>query len=210
LRQEKNTLKNLIAIFVAMIVVTTAFAAKPILNSNSSSQVALPSCERGSHFSYDKYEMKDGLKAIPKGLLVAREAFFTVESRTDEGKPVTIQSYQSFLNSKKSKAKILCGSADSPLKNRFSMMAPTLIHTNSDRENKNVFWQFQVLAEDTVLSSWNTRSIALQHPGNVEKVLENLGYESQVRQISPKKFAITYKQKSQENTQTLTIVYDFE
>lgn len=200
----------IIASLAALNLFAARSAVKPSLNSNTSSQVALPDCEGVSQHSHIKYELKDGLKSIPKGLLVAREAYFFVESVNDDGS-VKIKSHQSFLNSKgKPKAKILCGSSDSPLKNRFSMMAPTLIHNKIDRHTPNIYWQFQVLADQAVLSSWNTRSIALQSHQDVEKIVEQLGYQAKVYQLGSNKFEIQYQQKTDNKVQSVTVVYDLD
>ena len=67
------------------------------------------------------------------------------------------------------------------------MMGPTLIYTGEASKEKNIFWQFQVLADSTLLSPWNTRSLALSSSADIEKTLTSLGYETKIYQLSSKK-----------------------
>jgi hypothetical protein len=187
-------------------------AAKPGIKAAQDIQMPLPTCEKPPSFlSSSREEIKGGLRSLPKGLLVAREAHFYVESRGFEGDLIKAQSYQSFLKSKnQSKAMVVCGSAESPVKNRFSMMAPTLIDHAGNANKRNVFWQFQVLADNNLLSSWNTRSLALSSREDVEKTISSLGYEAKVYPISHNKVEIVYSQKTLDKKQAVSIIYDLD
>jgi hypothetical protein len=192
---------NLLSI---VFLVSSTFAARP-------QSVFLPSCDNSQQISPAKKEIREGLKAIPRGLLVAREAYFNIQSTDVGGTPVKIRSYQSFMKSNgKPRARILCGDSETPLRNRFSMMAPTLIDNKSASNPRHIFWQFQVLAEDSILSPWNTRSIALQNFQHVDKTMDKLGYETKVYQISQQRYEITYEQKSIGKIETLSVVYDLD
>jgi hypothetical protein len=201
-----------VAIQVAFLSASIALAAKPTLNYSANPSTLLPACEKSPTFlTANKNILRGGMKAIPKGMLVAREANFYVESRTFEGTLVKIQSHQSFINSKSNtKPKVVCGSSEAPLKNRFSMMAPTLINNDAEAQSKNIFWQFQVLAENTKLSSWNTKSLALSSSQDLERTLGSLGYEAKVFQLSSSQFEIVYSQKLADKNQALSIIYDLD
>ena len=90
------------------------------------------------------------------------------------------------------------------------MMGPTLIHTGDATKEKNVFWQFQVLADNTLLSSWNIRSLAMNSSGDFEKTLTSLGYETKIYQLKSNQFEIVYSQKQADTQQALSIIYDFD
>ncbi len=188
------------------------WAAKPSLTFKGSSTLPLPVCKPESATpKAHKIELKGGLAALPKGVLVAREAHFSVESRSVEGSLVRVQSVQSFLNSKlNSKPKVVCGTSELPLKTRFSMMGPTLIHTGEATSEQNIFWQFQVLADSTLLSPWNIKSLALSSSGDFGKTLASLGYETKIYQLASRQYEIIYSQKQPDKFQALSIVYDFD
>ncbi len=189
------------------------WAAKPTLSFKENSALPLPVCEKESlsKVSPNKVELKGDLSSLPKGILVAREAHFTIESRSVEGSLVKVQSFQSFVNSNlKTKPKVVCGSSELPLKTRFSMMGPTLINTSQVSKEKNVFWQFQVLADNTLLSPWNIRSLALSTSADFEKTLVSLGYQTKVYQLNSHQYEIVYLQKQTDGKQALSIIYDFD
>ncbi len=190
-----------------------SWAAKPTLNFKENSALALPVCEKEhlSKSAANKIELKADLASLPKGVLVAREVHFSIESRSVEGSLVKVQSFQSFVNSNlKSKPKVVCGSSELPLKTRFSMMGPTLIHTGEASKEKNVFWQFQVLADNTLLSPWNIRSLALSSSADFEKTLASLGYQTKIYQLKSQQYEIVYSQKQSDSQQSLSIIYDFD
>lgn len=190
-----------------------SWAAKPTLNFKGSSALPLPICEKEkSAAATHKVELSGGLQSLPAGILVARQAHFSIEARSVEGSLVKAQTFQSFVNSGsniKSKPKVICGNSELPLKTRYSMMGPTLIYTGEASKEKNIFWQFQVLADSTLLSPWNTRSLALSSSADIEKTLTSLGYETKIYQLSSKKFEIVYSQKRNDDKQALSIIYDF-
>ncbi len=194
-----------------------SWAAKPTLNFKENFALALPVCEKEplSKSAANKMELKTDLASLPKGVLVAREVHFSIESRSVEGSLVKVQSFQSFVNSNsnsnsKSKPKVVCGSSELPLKTRFSMMGPTLIHTGEASKEKNIFWQFQVLADNTLLSPWNIRSLALSSSADFEKTLASLGYHIKIYQLKSQQYEIVYSQKQSDSQQYLSIIYDFD
>lgn len=189
------------------------WAAKPALHFNEKSALLLPVCENENPIvaANSKIEMKGGLASLPKGMLVARQAHFSVQSRSVEGSLVKVQSFQSFVNSKlKSKPKVVCGSSELPFKTRFSMMGPTLINTDESSKEKNIFWQFQVLADSVTLSSWNIKSLALSSSADIEKTLASLGYETKIYQLKSKQYEIIYSQKKADDRRELSIIYDLD
>ena len=90
------------------------------------------------------------------------------------------------------------------------MMGPTLIHTGEATSEQNIFWQFQVLADSTLLSPWNIKSLALSSSGDFGKTLASLGYETKIYQLASRQYEIIYSQKQQDKFQVLSIVYDFD
>lgn len=187
-------------------------AAKPTLNFKDQPSFALQACEPAPAVdTTHKVEVKGPMRALPSGILVAREAHFSVESRSVEGSLVRVESYQSFINSNlKSKAKILCGSSELPLKARFGMMGPTLIHLGAGASDKNIFWQFQVLADNTLLQPWNVKSLAMSSSGDIEKTLFSLGYKTKIFKLKSNQYEIQYIQKQEDKTQSLNIIYDLD
>lgn len=193
-------------IFIFIVIASLqGYAGQPL--SVTKEPVALPVCQNQMVSPHSRHSLKDGLEAIPEGLLVARDAQFSIEARSKEGPMATVRAYQSFLNlHRKNPPRILCGSSEAPVQNRFSMMAPTLVHMK--QKGLNVFWQFQVLSENSVLSPWNTRSLALRSEEKLEKTLGLLGYSTEVFQISSSIYVVVYQQKTKDKVQTLSVTYD--
>lgn len=186
-----------------------AFLGLPTLAAKTQATY-LPACD-SFQTHRQKQELPGGLDSIPKGTLVAREAYFYIESQDSS---VKIRSYQSFLKSnlkiknENKPARILCGTSDFPINNRFSMIVPTLIDNNSGTQN--TFWQFQILAKESNLSPWNTRSVALQNYPDVKKMLKNFGYDVRFYRLSENKYEVRYQQKTVDKTQTLSMIYDLD
>ena len=205
---------KVITILIAALMLSTglSWAARPTLNFKDQPALALPSCEpETASVSLQKTEVKGSISSLPQGILVARESHFSVESRTVEGSLVRVQSFQSFVNSKlKSKAKVVCGSSELPFKERFSMMGPTLINIGSSRIEKNIFWQFQVLADNTLLSPWNLKSLSMSSSADIDKTLASLGYQTQIYKLKSNQYEIIYSQKQTHKHQTLSIIYDLD
>lgn len=167
---------------------------------------SLRECEKKSDSIFKEEPETQLIPLVPKGVLVAREARFFVQSHHAAG--YRLQSFQSFLNSKqKSSPRIVCGSSEMPLKTRFSMLAPTLIDTDTEKP-RNAFWQFQIVADETLISPWNTRSLAVSSSDPVEKLVEKLGYNMKINKLSPHSYEIIFLQKTAEHSQALSMIYD--
>ena len=89
-------------------------------------------------------------------------------------------------------------------------MGPTLINTDESSKEKNIFWQFQVLADSVTLSSWNIKSLALSSSADIEKTLASLGYDTKIYQLKSKQYEIIYFQKKADDRQELSIIYDLD
>lgn len=121
-------------------------------------------------------EVPGGFGNLPKGLLVARDAEYSIEGRTQQGQPVRIHAYQSFMKNSKQRqhGRVLCGSVPEEFSDRLAIFAPTLIDLGSGRKTGNSFWQFQILAEGRAFSVWNKKSAALSSHSKIEQKLKDL------------------------------------
>ena len=181
-----------------------------IQSANSISRIYKPvfskptACETRPEFVTENIrgqEIKD-ISTLPKSLVfVAREAEFFVEDLESEAR---LHSYQSFL-SKKSTSKVLCGKVSAAEKQRFSVVAPTIIDLTGAKATGHSLWDFQMQASPEKISAWNRKS-----PTHAQSLDEVFPKNSQftIYQISHDQFEIVITQKEGRNLKTLSVRYD--
>lgn len=154
-------------------------------------------------------EVPGGFENLPKGLLVARDADYSIEGRSQQGQPIRIQAYQSFLKDKQRQyGKVLCGSVPEEYADRLSMFAPTLIDLGSGRKTGHSFWQFQVLTDGKAFSVWNKKSPSLASTDKIEKQLKDLKTNYRLYQIGHNEYELVVTKEVAGLNHQVSIRYD--
>lgn len=168
-----------------------------------------PECETRPEFITEmRTEIPGGLKALPKTVLVARDAEMWVEG-SDAGKAVRVHAYQSFVQQKsRANAKVLCGSTPADFSNRYSLVAPTLIDSSADRRVGNSMWQFQVIADHKGYSVWNKKSPSLSNADHLESLMQDMKTTYRVYQVSHNEYELLLQKEDAGVVQTLSIRYE--
>lgn len=169
-----------------------------------------PDCAARPEFmSEARTELVGGIEALPKSVLVAREAEMWVEGRAENGSAVRVHAYQSFLQKKsRGQARIVCGSTPVNFADRFSLVAPTLIDVSADRHVGNSLWQFQVIAAEQGLSVWNKKSPSLAKSDRLDSLLKEMKTPYRVYQLGRNEYELLIQKESGGVTQTLSLRYD--
>lgn len=155
-------------------------------------------------------EVPGGLEALPKTVLVARDAEMWIEGKLEsEGKAIRAHSYQSFVRAKtRHLGRILCGSSSEEFADRFSLHAPTLIDISEDKKVGNSFWQFQIIGDGKNFSAWNKKSGLFSAESNLEKSLKDLKAQYRLYQIGHNEFELLVQKETGGVLQTLSIRYE--
>lgn len=196
-------------ILLLVLLSTTSFAVK-----NESAGKLLrpefnraPDCDHRPEFLTDlRAEFVGNLASLPETVLVARNAEYYVEGE-QAGTPIKLHGFQSFLKSSPS-AEVLCGNSSDASKERFSLMAPTLIDTNEKTKVGQSLWQFQMMTEGTKYSFWNLKSAARTEKQDLESFLKNAGATYKIYQRSHDEYELLIVKKERDVTQYLSIRYD--
>lgn len=169
-----------------------------------------PDCANRPEFlSETRTELTGGLKALPKTVLVAREAEMWVEGRAENGSPVRVHAYQSFVQKKsRAQARILCGNTPEHFADRFSLVAPTLIDVSADRRVGNSLWQFQVIAAEQGLSVWNKKSPSLAKSEKLDALMKEMKTPYRVYQIGRNEYELVLQKDVGGVMQTLSLRYE--
>lgn len=166
-----------------------------------------PVCDERPEFLTEmRNEFVGTLSRLPETVLVARDAEYYIEGK-QAGEAVKLYGYQSFLQ-ETSASQILCGSTAQTAKERFSLLAPTLIDTRKQPKIGQSLWQFQLFTEGNKYSFWNLKSPSLKNKGELEKWLKSSGAQYKVYQRSHTEFELMLVKKDRDVTQYLSIRYD--
>lgn len=169
-----------------------------------------PECSARPDFMAEaRTEIPGGLQALPKAVLVARDAEMWVEGQSSAGKDVRVHTYQSFVQEKtRATAKVLCGSTPMDFSNRYSLVAPTLIDVSRDQRVGNSMWQFQVIAEHKGFSAWNKKSPSLSQNEKLEGLMRQMKTNYRVYQLSHNEYELLLQKEEGGVVQTLSIRYE--
>lgn len=166
--------------------------------------------ERPEFLSELRTEVPGGFEALPKAVLVARDAEMWVEGpASGSGNDLRVHAYQSFMKAPtRSLGKILCGSSSAELMDRFSLHAPTLIDGSKDKKVGNSFWQFQVIADRQSYSVWNKKSSLFSQAEKIEKVMKDLKATYRLYQIGHNEYELLVQREDAGVIQTLSVRYE--
>lgn len=163
-----------------------------------------PECSSRPEFlSEVRTDFSSSLTHLPQTLLVARDVEYYVEGKRGED-AVKLHGYQSFV---KKNAQVVCGKP-TPMGERFSLVAPTLIDNNQKPKVGQSLWQFQIMTEGNKVSFWNLKSSSYGVEPNLESLLKDSGATYKVYQRSHDEFELLVTKKEGEITQYLSIRYD--
>lgn len=168
-----------------------------------------PECgERPEFLTENRTPVSGGFAALPKTVLVARDAEMWVEGAA-EGTPVRMHTYQSFVKPKtRSLGRVLCGSTPSNFSDRFSLVAPTLIDASAKRDVGNSMWQFQVIADNKGYSVWNKKSPSLSKASALDEILRDQKSEYRLYQLNHNEYELVIQKDIAGVTQTLSVRYE--
>ena len=124
-----------------------------------------------------------GLSRLPETVLVAREAEFYVEG----GSELKLYGYQSFLKKGPGSSQVLCGNHAPEARERFSLVAPTLIDTHKKSKIGQSLWQFQMVADGSKYSFWNMKSPSFTQQEALEQWAKSAGAVSYTHLTLPTK-----------------------
>lgn len=169
-----------------------------------------PDCSSRPEFLVEtRPEVPGGLSALPKAVLVARDAEMWIEGRAEDGAALRVHAYQSFVQKKsRSHGKVLCGSMPENFADRFSLVAPTLIDVSEDKRVGNSLWQFQVIADHKGFSVWNKKSPSLSKAESLAELLSGMKAQYRLYQISHNEYELLLQKDVGGVTQTLSLRYE--
>lgn len=198
------------AAFVTATLATMANASKPVvgrlMSPKSSETVACSS--RPSFVVDSRSEIAGGFEALPKSVLVARDAEIWVEGQ-ENGPSIRVHAYQSFLKPKKgSEGKVLCGQTPDGFRERFAITAPTLVDFSEDRKIGHSFWQFQIVADDQKFSVWNHKSPMSTKSGLISDLLKKDKTPYRLYQVGHNEYEMIIQKETAGVLQTLSIRYE--
>ncbi|MBX3040082.1 MAG: hypothetical protein KF789_05160 [Bdellovibrionaceae bacterium] len=198
------------AALVTATLATAANASKPsvgrLMSPKSSDAVACTT--RPDFLSDTKSEIAGGFEALPKTVLVARDAEIWVEGQ-DNNRPVQIHAYQSFLRPKKNaEGRVLCGQTPERFRERFSIVAPTLVDSSKDHKIGHSFWQFQIVADDQKFSVWNHKSPMSTQSGSMSELLKKDKTPYRLFQVGHNEYEMIIQKEASGLLHTLSIRYE--
>ncbi len=166
-----------------------------------------PACEGRPEFLTEmRNDFVGTISRLPETVLIAREAEFYIEGK-QKGEPVKLHGHQSFLQ-KSSDSQVLCGTAGQEIKERFSLLAPTLIDTHKKPRVGQSLWQFQMMTEGSRFSFWNLKSPSFQEKESLEDWMKSTGAFYKIYQRSHDEYELLLVKKEGDITQYLSIRYD--
>lgn len=168
-----------------------------------------PECgERPEFLNENRTPVAGGFGALPKAVLVARDAEMWVEGSSD-GSPVKMHAFQSFVKPKtRALGRVLCGSTPMNFSDRFSLVAPTLIDVSAGRHVGNSVWQFQVIADNKGYSVWNKQSPSFSKASQLENLLRDQKSEYRLYQLNHNEYELLIQKDVAGVTQTLSVRYE--
>lgn len=194
--------------FLLVLVSTSSFALK---QENLGKLVqpqfsTAPACSSRPEFLTDmRNDFVGTLGRLPETVLVARAAEFYIEGNQAD-QELRLYGYQSFLG--ESASQVLCGNTSDSFKERFSLMAPTLIDTYKSPRVGQSLWQFQMMAEGSKFSFWNLKSPSMKSKADLEQWLKATGAQYKIYQRSHQEYELMIVKKDKQTTQYLSIRYD--
>lgn len=191
-------------------IVTAANASKPsvgrLMSPKNSETVACAA--RPDFLSDTKSEIAGGFEALPKTVLVARDAEVWIEGQ-ESGRPIQIHAYQSFLRPKQNaEGRVLCGRTPERFRERFSIVAPTLVDSSKDHKIGHSFWQFQIVADDQKFSVWNHKSSMSAKAGSISELLKKDKTPYRLYQVGHNEYEMIVQKESSGVLHTLSIRYE--
>lgn len=196
-----------------MIAATSASTAStPVVGQLLSPRLKTVSSEcknRPEFMTVGRTELPGGLEALPKAVLVARDAEVWVEG-VDKTTEVRVHAYQSFLKPKhREQGKVLCGQSPENFRDRFAITAPTLLDLTPEKKIGDSFWQFQVVAQGEGFSMWNQRtSQPLLSDVTAALALKQSRTPYKVYQVGHNEYEVLFQRESSGVIQTLSIRYE--
>ncbi len=164
--------------------------------------------DRPGFMSEVRPEIAGGLESLPKVVLVARDAEVWVEGQAGQS-GVRVHAYQSFLRpQKKNSGKVLCAQSPEGFRDRFSMLAPTLIDLSAGKKVGHSFWQFQVVAENQKFSAWNHKSSVIEKDGDLISILKRNKIPYRFFQVGHNEYELLMQQEASGLLQTLSVRYE--
>ncbi|MEK2646949.1 hypothetical protein [Bdellovibrio sp. BCCA] len=188
---------------------TSSFAVNKDISGRliQPSFASAPACEERPEFLTEiRNDFVGTVSRLPEAVLVARDVEYYIEGKHGD-EAVKLYGYQSFLQ-QTAASQILCGSTPQAGKERFSLLAPTLIDTRKQPKIGQSLWQFQLMTEGNKYSFWNLKSPALKNKTDLEKWLKSSGAQYKIYQRSHTEFELMLVKKEREVTQYLSIRYD--
>lgn len=176
-----------------------------ILLAELSHAAKVPTCEAMSdQFSRSTSigSSVKNLEALPKLVLLAKDAKIFIENKKHSFQLIA---FQSFLNAQ---SKILCSTLPNEMEKNFSIYAPTLIDLSSQRKIGNSFWQFHISVEKSQLGMWNKKTRMFNSVKDIEKILQQNGLQLSIQQISHDDFEMTFARETAEESVRLVIRFD--
>ncbi|MGE5087063.1 MAG: hypothetical protein ACM3MG_12230 [Bacillota bacterium] len=164
-----------------------------------------PHCQGRPEFLTEmRNEFPGNLSHLPETVLVAREAEFYV----DGGNDLKLYGYQSFLKKGPGSSQVLCGSQSSEGRERFSLLAPTLIDTHKKSKVGQSLWQFQMVTDGGKYSFWNMKSPSLGPMEALEQWAKSAGASYKIYQKSHSEYELLMVKNEKGIAQYLSITYD--
>lgn len=152
-----------------------------------------------------KSEIPAGFDALPKMMMVAREAEIFIASKTT---PYRFHGRQSFIPSKdrKLRNKVVCATAIELKRESAVFQLPTVIDL---AKNKSLgIWQIQVESESKKFKIWTQRSRLLSSQRSASEFLVGFGGNFKLYQVGHDQYELQQIRETDKFSEILSVTYD--
>ncbi len=195
----------LLSMVLGLGIAASAQAKSPIFSKNKARDVK--ACPLGNYNSEDKrVELTKSWESLPAKMLIAMRAYMIVE-----GDGYRAESMQDFLNPNAKVGECLSRdekSAPIKSKQRFSVLAPTIIDLTVDKKTGSSVWNFQLFLEKDKVSSWNSISKASNQNFDLSKLFKEQGFQEKYYRLRGNQYEIVAFKEVNGKSVTISIIFE--
>ncbi len=195
----------LISISLGLGIAVSVQAKSPIFSKSKADDVK--SCPLSSYNSEDKrVELTKSWESLPAKVLIAMRAHMIVE-----GEGYRSETVQDFLNPNAKVGECLSRLEKfEPIKSkqRFSVLAPTIIDLTADKKTGSSVWNFQLFLEKDKVSSWNSISKASNQNFDLSKLFKEQGFQEKYYRLRGNQYEIVAFKEVSGKLVTISIIFE--
>ena len=196
--------------FLVSIIVSSGIAVSTQAKSLIFSKINVAdvkSCPLSNYNSEDKrVELTKSWESLPAKVLIAMRAHMIVE-----GEGYRTETVQDFLNPNAKVGECLSRaekSSELKSKQRFSVLAPTIIDLTIDKKTGSSVWNFQLFLEKDKVSSWNSVSKASNQNFDLAKLFKDQGFQEKYYRLRGNQYEIVAFKEMNGKLVTISIIFE--